>query len=76
MVEWFLFDRVDAEAGGTAVGGERDVVAGVLADEAEAALAGAEATEARAQVAAEAPVGEGGFEARSLCLRHHVRWVR
>ena len=59
VIERLLLDRIDAETGGAAVGGQlhRSVVH--LADEAGAALAFVQLAVARAQVALDASVGQG-----------------
>jgi len=56
VVERLLLDRVDAEAGAPAVGRQHHLAAEVLADEAEAAVAGLEVALARAEVADDPPV--------------------
>ncbi len=54
MIERFLFDRVDTEAGGAAVGGEYHLPVEVPADEAGTALAFMQVAIARAQIALDA----------------------
>ena len=56
MVEWLLFDRVDAKAGRPAVGSEHDRVVLPRAHEAETALAFMQLAEARAEIALDAAV--------------------
>ena len=58
MVERLLLDRVDAEAGRAAVGGQHDLVVLAGAHEAQTALALVQLALARAQVALDAPVLE------------------
>ena len=81
MVERFFLDRVDAEAGGAAVGGQDHLAAYILAHEAQAALALVQLAVARAQVALDAAVvervpvaagiiGFGGVHDSSSCSFH------
>src|SRR5207245_9135207 len=74
MVEGFLFDRVDAEARGAAVGGEHHAAAFHLAHEAKAALALVQLAVARAEIALHAPVGERVPPAARV-VRHSVHFV-
>jgi hypothetical protein len=66
VVERLLLDRVDAETGGAAVGGEHHRIAFTLAHEAQTALAIVQPAVARAQVALEAAVGERMPPARRM----------
>ena len=59
VVERLLLDRVDAEAGGAAVGGQLHGAIDHLAHEAGAALAFVQLAVARAEVALHAAVGQG-----------------
>jgi hypothetical protein len=51
MMQRFLFNRVDAESGGTAVGSQHHFIAVPFADEAETALPGMKPAVAGAEVA-------------------------
>ena len=51
MIERFLFDRIDAKTGGTAVGRQYHLVADVLTHEASTALAFMQLTVTRTEVA-------------------------
>src|SRR5439155_23714963 len=70
LVQRLLLDRVDAEAGAAAVGGEHHRVALALAHEAHAALAVVQLAVARAQVALDAAVVELVPPAARIGHRH------
>ena len=80
VVQRLLLDRIDAEPGRAAVGGEHQLLAPARAHEAQAALAVVQAAVARADVALDAPVVERGANSaparlqsrRSAC---HIRWA-
>jgi hypothetical protein len=56
VIERFLFDRIDAEAAGSAISGQNDLVFAASAHEAEAALALVELAVTRTKIALNAPV--------------------
>src|SRR5262249_40192344 len=66
VIERLLLDRIDAKAGGAAVGGEEDLVVLARAHEAKAALAFMQLAIARAQVALDAAV----LQSMPVAARH------
>ena len=58
MVQRLFLDRVDTEAGGTAVGGQHHPAVDILADKTGAALAGMQLAVTRAEVALQAAIGQ------------------
>ena len=51
MIQWFLFDRIDAETGTFSIGGEDHLAVDILADKAERSLTIAHFAVSRAKVA-------------------------
>jgi hypothetical protein len=76
MMQRLFFDRVNAEAGRTAISGEDHLVSDVLAHKAGTALAVVQLAVTRAQVALNAAVAESVPPATGIGMLSHIQLIR